>query len=167
LARSVEDNGGVYFVPAFSGLFAPYWDATARGLVIGLTRFAHKGHLARAALEATAFQTADVLDAMQADSGIALQQLRVDGGMVKNELLMQFQADILGLPILRPVETETTVLGAAFAAGLAVGFWRDLDELRQLWRQDKVWHPQLSESRRSELRQWWSKAVQRSQHWLA
>lgn len=167
LARTVSDNGGVYFVPAFSGLFAPYWDATARGLVIGLTRFAHKGHLARAALEATAFQTADVLEAMQADSGITLYQLRVDGGMVRNDLLMQFQADILDVPIVRPAVTETTVLGVAFAAGLAVGFWHDLEELRQLWRQERVWRPQLSEAKRRELRQWWSKAVQRCQRWLA
>lgn len=167
LARTVSDNGGVYFVPAFSGLFAPYWDATARGLVIGLTRFAHKGHLARAALEATAFQTADVLEAMQADSGITLHQLRVDGGMVRNDLLMQFQADILDVPIVRPAVTETTVLGVAFAAGLAVGFWHDLEELRQLWRQERVWRPQLSEAKRRELRQWWSKAVQRCQRWLA
>ncbi|MCS7017303.1 MAG: FGGY-family carbohydrate kinase, partial [Gemmatales bacterium] len=167
LARTVDDNGGVYFVPAFSGLFAPYWDMTARGLIIGLTRFINKGHLARAALEATAFQTAEVLDAMQTDAGFQLQELRVDGGMVKNELLMQFQADLLGVPVVRPAVTETTVLGAAFAAGLAVGFWRDLAELRSLWQQDKVWRPQLAEIRRRELRHWWSKAVSRCRHWLA
>lgn len=166
LARTVDDSGGVYFVPAFSGLFAPYWDMTARGAIIGLTRFVHKGHLARAALEATAFQTSEVLDAMQADAGFHLHELRVDGGMVKNELLMQFQADLLGVPVVRPAVTETTVLGAAFAAGLAVGFWRDLAELRSLWQQDKVWRPQFTEAQRQELRHWWSKAVSRCRHWL-
>ena len=167
LARSVQDNGGVYFVPAFSGLFAPYWDASARGLIIGLTRYANKGHLARAVLEATAFQTADVLEAMSADAGMDLQCLKVDGGMVQNELLMQFQADILGVPIIRPRVTETTVLGAAFAAGLAVGFWRDEAELRQLWQADKQWYPQLAHAQREELRHWWKKAVQRTRHWLS
>lgn len=167
LAGSVEDNGGVYFVPAFSGLFAPYWDASARGLVIGLTRYATKGHLARAALEATAFQTADVLEAMLGEAGMALEWLKVDGGMVHNELLMQFQADILGVPIIRPAVTETTVLGAAFAAGLAVGFWRDEEELRQLWRAEKQWLPNLAQCRSQQLRRWWRKAVERARHWLS
>ena len=141
LAKSVEDNGGIYFVPAFSGLFAPYWRSDARGVIVGLTRYVNKGHLARAALEATAYQTRELLDAMEKDSAVRLKALKVDGGMVFNELLMQFQADILGVPLVRPKVSETTALGAAYAAGLAVGFWRDLDELRANWKEDKTWQP--------------------------
>jgi glycerol kinase len=149
LARSVPDNGGVFIVPAFSGLFAPYWRSDARGAIFGLTAYAGKGHLARAALEATAFQTRDVLEAMTRDAGAAMSELRVDGGMVVNEVLMQFQADILGLPIVRPAVVETTALGAAFAAGLAVGFWSGLSELRALWRQERIWRPQMGSERRA------------------
>ncbi len=153
LARTVRDNGGVYFVPAFSGLFAPYWKDSARGVVAGLTRYANKGHLARAALEATAFQTREVVEAMEKDSGIRLDVLRVDGGMVANDLLMQFQADILDRPVVRPVIQETTALGAAYAAGLATGFFRDLDELRANWEQDLSWSPRLESPRaRTPLR---------------
>lgn len=148
LAATVQDNGGVYFVPTFSGLFAPYWKADARGLIIGLTRFANKGHLARAALEATAFQTREVLDAMVKDSGVQVNNLKVDGGMVINELLMQFQTDILNVPVIRPTVTETTALGAAYAAGLAIGFWKNLDDLRLNWKEDRRWIPQMDESQR-------------------
>ncbi|MDR1427957.1 MAG: glycerol kinase GlpK, partial [Bifidobacteriaceae bacterium] len=139
LARTVEDNGGCYIVPAFSGLFAPYWRTDARGVIAGLTRFVNKGHIARAALEATAFQTREVIEAVNADSGVPLTELKVDGGMVANELLMQFQADILGVPVVRPVVSETTALGAAYAAGLAVGFWDGLDDLRANWAEDRRW----------------------------
>src|SRR5690606_29323445 len=132
-AKSVEDNGGIYFVPAFSGLFAPYWRSDARGAIVGMTRYINKGHIARAALEATAYQTREVLDAMNADSGVDLTALKVDGGMVRNELLMQFQADVLGVPVIRPKVSETTALGAAYAAGLAVGFWKNTDEMRANW----------------------------------
>ncbi|RME90007.1 MAG: glycerol kinase [Anaerolineae bacterium] len=166
LARSVEDNGGVYFVPAFSGLFAPYWRSDARGVIVGLTRYANKGHLARAALEATAYQTREVLDAMEQDSGIRLHALKVDGGMVRNELLMQFQADILNVPVIRPKVTETTALGAAYAAGLAVGFWSDFDELRANWQQDKEWRPQMDEATRERLYATWKKAVTRTFDWV-
>lgn len=166
LAKTVENNGGVYFVPAFSGLFAPHWDSRARGLVAGLTRYANRGHLARAALEATAYQTREVIEAMAADSGVALASLRVDGGMVGNELLMQFQADILGVPVLRPRVSETTALGAAYAAGLAVGFWRDLDELRAQWALDRTWQPGMEPHERERLYRGWQRAVQRSLHWL-
>ncbi|MET8765289.1 glycerol kinase GlpK [Lentzea sp. NPDC004782] len=166
LARSVEDNGGAYFVPAFSGLFAPYWRADARGAVVGLTRFVNKGHLARAVLEATAFQTREVLDAMNADSGVPLTELKVDGGMVANELLMQFQADVLDVPVVRPVVAETTALGAAYAAGLAVGYWSSLDELRANWAEDKRWTPSLpAEEREREYRNW-KKAVTKSFDWV-
>jgi glycerol kinase len=166
LARSVEDNGGAYFVPAFSGLFAPYWRADARGAVVGLTRFVNKGHLARAVLEATAFQTREVLDAMNADSGVPLTELKVDGGMVANELLMQFQADVLDVPVVRPVVAETTALGAAYAAGLAVGYWSSLDELRANWAEDKRWTPALpAEEREREYRNW-KKAVTKSFDWV-
>ena len=143
LARSVDDNGGVYFVPAFSGLFAPHWRGDARGAILGLTAFANRGHLARAVLEATAWQTREVVDAMNADSGMALTELRVDGGMVGNELLMQMQADVLGVPVVRPVVTETTALGAAYAAGLAAGVWPSLESLRALWAPDRTWKARI------------------------
>ncbi|MEO5919891.1 MAG: glycerol kinase GlpK [Pseudolysinimonas sp.] len=166
LALSVEDNGGVYFVPAFSGLFAPYWRPDARGVIVGLTRFANKGHIARAALEATAFQTREVLDAVNADAGLPLEELRVDGGMVANGALMQFQADILGVPVVRPAVIETTALGAAYAAGLAVGFWKDLDELRANWREDTRWLPQMDAAEREERVRQWKRAVTRSFDWV-
>ncbi|MFI9007423.1 glycerol kinase GlpK [Actinosynnema sp. NPDC053489] len=165
-ARSVEDNGGAYFVPAFSGLFAPYWRSDARGAIVGLTRFVNKGHLARAVLEATAFQTREVIDAMNADSGVPLKALKVDGGMVVNELLMQFQADILGVPVIRPVVNETTALGAAYAAGLAVGFWESEEDIRQNWAQDKQWDPQMDEEARSATYAQWKKAVTRTFDWV-
>jgi glycerol kinase len=165
-ARSVEDNGGAYFVPAFSGLFAPYWRSDARGAIVGLTRFVNKGHLARAVLEATAFQTREVLDAMNADSGVDLTALKVDGGMVVNELLMQFQADILGVPVIRPVVAETTALGAAYAAGLAVGFWKTEDDIRENWAQDKQWEPQMDDSRRASEYANWKKAVSKTFDWV-
>ena len=164
-ARSVDDNGGAYFVPAFSGLFAPHWRPEARGAILGLTRFATKAHLARAALEATAFQTREVLDAANADTDVPLRELRVDGGMVANAALMQFQADILGLPVVRPVDTETSALGAAFAAGLAVGFWGGLDELRALWREGERWLPTTTEAERDTLLARWKKAVSRTYDW--
>jgi len=166
LARTVADNGGVYCVPAFSGLYAPYWQDRARGVIVGLTRYANKGHLARAALEATAFQTREVVEAMEADSGIALAELRTDGGMVANDLLMQFQADILARPVLRPQMRETTALGAAYAAGLSCGFYRDLDDLVSNWSTDRTWKPQMDEQQRSHLYRQWKKAVTRSFDWL-
>ncbi len=166
LARSVENNGDVYIVPAFSGLYAPYWRADARGLIAGLTRFAHKGHIARAALEATAYQVRDVVEAMQNDSGILLRQLKSDGGMVGNELLMQFQADILNAPVIRPRVTETTALGAAYAAGLAVGYWQDTAELRANWAVDKTWTPNMGEAMRDDYYASWKKAVSKSFHWV-
>ena len=166
LARSVDDNGGAYFVPAFSGLFAPYWRPDARGALVGLTRFVNKGHIARAALEATAFQTRDVLEAANADTGVPLAELKVDGGMVQNELLMQFQADILGVPVVRPVVAETTALGAAYAAGLAVGFWNDLDELRANWREHSRWLPSMPEPGRERLLKDWQKAVTKTFGWV-
>jgi glycerol kinase len=166
LAASVDDNGGVYFVPAFSGLFAPHWRPDARGAILGLTRFANKGHIARAALEATAFQTADVLVAANADSGVPISELKVDGGMVANEALMQFQADILGVPVIRPVVTETTALGAAYVAGLAVGFWKDLDELRANWREDRRWEPTMEPTERDGLLHSWSKAISKTLDWV-
>ena len=165
-ARSVEDNGGCYFVPAFSGLFAPYWRSDARGAIVGLTRFVNKGHLARAVLEATAFQTREVIDAMNADSGVPLTSLKVDGGMVVNELLMQFQSDILGVPVIRPVVAETTALGAAYAAGLAVGFWKSEDDIRQNWAKDKEWTPAMDESRRASEYANWKKAVTKTFDWV-
>ena len=146
----MPDSGGVYFVPAFSGLFAPYWQSDARGVIVGLTRFVNKGHICRAALEATAYQTREVLDAMEQDSGVQLTALKVDGGMVYNELLMQFQADILGVPVVRPRVAETTALGAAYAAGLAVGYWGSLDELRQNWQVDRTWQPAMGEETAGE-----------------
>jgi glycerol kinase len=166
LARSAEDNGGVYFVPAFSGLYAPYWNDNARGIIAGLTRYATRAHIARAVLEATAFQTRDVVQAMEQDSGIPLEILRVDGGMVVNELLMQFQADILNREVVRPAMKETTALGAAYAAGLATGFYRDTDELRASWAADKSWRPKLDETSREQLCAMWKKAVERSLDWL-
>jgi glycerol kinase len=165
-ARQVPDNGGVYFVPAFSGLFAPYWQADARGVIVGLTRFANKNHLCRAALEATAYQTREVLEAMARDSGVRLTALKADGGMVYNQTLMQFQADILNVPVVRPVVSETTALGAAYAAGLAVGFWGNLDDLRANWQVDRTWQPVMSEAERDRLYQDWLRAVQRSMHWV-
>jgi glycerol kinase len=166
LARSVEDNGGVYFVPAFSGLFAPYWRSDARGAIVGLTRFVNKGHIARAALEATAFQTREVLDAVNADSGVDLTELKVDGGMVANNALMQFQADILNVPVVRPVVAETTALGAAYAAGLAVGFWANLDELRANWQEDRRWTPNLDAAERDRQLRLWKKAVTKTFDWI-
>jgi glycerol kinase len=165
-ARRVPDSGGVYIVPAFSGLFAPYWQSDARGVIIGLTRYVNKDHLCRAALEATAYQTREVLDAMEKDSGVRLTALKVDGGMVHNNTLMQFQSDILGAPVVRPRVTETTALGAAYAAGLAVGFWSNLDELRQNWQIDRTWEPQMGADERARLYRGWLKAVQRSMRWL-
>jgi glycerol kinase len=165
-AATVEDNGGAYFVPAFSGLFAPHWRSDARGAIVGLTRFVNRGHLARAVLEATAFQTREVLDAMNADSGVALTSLKVDGGMVVNELLMQFQADILGVPVIRPVVNETTALGAAYAAGLAVGFWSGEDEIRANWAADRQWDPNMDPEDREKLYAQWRKAVTRTLDWV-
>jgi glycerol kinase len=166
LAASVEDNGGVYFVPAFSGLYAPYWRSDARGVIAGLTRYANKGHIARAALEATAYQTREVLDAMEKDSGVHLSSLKVDGGMVHNELLMQFQADILGVEVIRPTVAETTSLGAAYAAGLAVGFWENEEALRENWGVEKTWKPSMDDNKRAALYQNWLKAVQRTFDWV-
>lgn len=166
LARTVDDNGGVYFVPAFSGLFAPYWRPDARGAIVGMTRFVNKGHIARAALEATAFQTREVLEAVNADSGVDLTELKVDGGMTANDELMQFQADILGVPVVRPVVAETTALGAAYAAGLAVGFWDNLDDLRANWQEDKRWEPNLDEDERARQIRLWKKAVTKSMDWV-
>ena len=166
LARAVNDNGGVYFVPAFSGLYAPYWKENARGVIAGLTRYANKGHLARAVLEATAFQTREVVEAMEKDSQIGLASLRVDGGMVVNETLMQFQADILNREVVRPVIQETTALGAAYAAGLAVKFFSGLEELRANWAVDRTWKPQMAEAVREQLYRQWKKAVTRSFDWI-
>ncbi|MFI4933075.1 MAG: glycerol kinase GlpK [Caulobacterales bacterium] len=166
LARTVEDNGGCYFVPAFSGLFAPYWRSDARGVIAGLTGYITKGHIARAALEATAWQTREVVDAMTADSGVALTTLKVDGGMTANELLMQFQADVLGVPVVRPVVSETTCLGAAYAAGLAVGYWPNIERLRANWRKSAEWAPQLSPGARDKGLRQWKKAVQRTLDWV-
>jgi glycerol kinase len=166
LARSVDDNGGAYIVPAFSGLFAPYWRPDARGVIVGLTRFVTKAHLARAALESTAFQTVEVLEAAAADLGRRPVELRVDGGMTVNELLMQIQADVAGIPVVRPVVTETTALGAAYAAGLAVGFWKNRDELRERWREDKRWEPRTTAAERAELLRTWQKAVSKTLDWV-
>jgi len=166
LARTVEDNGGIYFVPAFSGLFAPYWRADARGVIAGLTRFVNKGHVARAVLEASAFQTKDIVESMNQDSGVALRSLKVDGGMVYNELLMQFQADVLNVPVIRPKVTETTALGAAYAAGLAVGFWPDLESLRRNWTVDKTWLPDMPQEERQTKYGEWKKAVEKTFGWV-
>ena len=165
LARTVDNNGGVYFVPAFSGLYAPYWKDSARGVIAGLTRYVNKGHIARAVLEATAFQTRDVVAAMEADSGIALKQLRTDGGMVVNELLMQIQADTLNCSVVRPRMRETTALGAAYAAGLGCGFYKDTDDLRNYWSVDKTWHPNIDATERDRQYRQWKKAVSRSFDW--
>jgi glycerol kinase len=166
LANGVDDNGDVYFVPAFSGLFAPHWRPDARGVIVGLTRYANRGHIARAALEAAAYQSADVLEAMVADAGVALTELRVDGGMTDNQTLMQFQADLLGVDVVRPVITETTALGAAFGAGLTVGLWRDLDEIESMWSEDRRWSPRMGEEQRSRLQQRWRQAIDRSLDWV-
>ncbi|MGD9696336.1 MAG: glycerol kinase GlpK [Thermoleophilia bacterium] len=166
LARSVDDNGGVYFVPAFSGLFAPYWRSDARGVIAGLTRFVNHGHIARAVLEATAYQSREVVEAMNADSGVALESLRVDGGMVANDLLMQFQADLLDVDVIRPAVAETTALGAAYAAGLAVGFWARQEDLRENWVEDKRWTPAMSVELRERQYREWKKAVTRTFDWV-
>ncbi len=166
MAATVDDNGDVYFVPAFSGLFAPHWRPDARGVITGLTRFANRGHIARAALEATAYQTRDVIDAMIVDSGIALDELKVDGGMTSNRLLMQFQSDVLGVDVVRPKVTETTALGAAFAAGLAAGLWSSLDQVRALWAEDARWAPEMGAEDRERLHGRWKQAVERSLDWV-
>jgi len=166
LAKTVEDNGGMYFVPAFSGLFAPYWRSDARGVIVGLTRFINRGHIARAALEATAFQTREVLDAMRIDSGVDLTVLKVDGGMVQNDLLMQIQADVLQVPVIRPKVAETTALGAAYAAGRAVEFWKNKDEMRSNWIKDKVWTPDKNSSLKDKKFHEWKKAVTRTFDWI-
>jgi glycerol kinase len=166
LAKSVDDSGGIYFVPAFSGLYAPYWRSDARGVIVGLTRYINKGHIARAVLEATAYQTCEVLDAMNKDSGVDLKALKVDGGMVFNNTLMQFQADILGVPVIRPTVSETTALGAAYAAGLAVGVWKQIDDLRANWGRDAIWRPQMDIAERNKLYAGWKKAVTRTFDWI-
>jgi glycerol kinase len=166
LANTVEDNGGIYFVPAFSGLFAPYWKNDARGVIVGMTRYVNKGHIARAALEATAYQTREVLEAMNKDSGVPLTALKVDGGMVFNDTLMQFQSDILGVPVIRPKVAETTALGAAYAAGLAVGFWAKVEDLRANWGVDKTWEPKMDSAKRAKLFDGWLEAVKRTFGWI-
>jgi glycerol kinase len=166
LARTVPDNGGVYFVPAFSGLYAPHWNDNARGTIVGLTRFANRGHVARAVLEATAFQSWEVLQAMEKDSGVRLETLRVDGGMTDNDLLMQFQADIVTRPVVRPAIKETTALGAAFAAGLSAGLFRDLDDLRNRWIEGRRWHCDMNDATRQRMLRLWTKAVSRSFDWV-
>jgi glycerol kinase len=165
-AKQVDDAGGIYFVPAFSGLFAPYWQSDARGVIVGMTRYVNKYHISRAALEATAYQTREVLDAMNKDSGVQLTALKVDGGMVYNDTLMQFQSDILGVPVVRPQVAETTALGAAYAAGLAVGFWETLEDLRENWLVDKTWDPDMDMATRKQLYKGWLKAVQRTMGWV-
>ncbi len=162
----MEDNGGVYFVPAFSGLYAPYWKYNARGVIAGLTRYTNKGHLARAVLEATAFQTREVVEAMEQDAGVPVAVLRTDGGMVENDLLMQFQADILDRQVVRPAVKETTALGAAYAAGLATGFFAGVDDLRARWSVDRTWTPNMDAARREKMYGFWKKAIQRSFDWL-
>ena len=166
LARTVDDNGGAYIVPAFSGLFAPYWRSNARGVIAGLTRYVNKGHLARAVLEANAYQTLDIMEAMKKDSGVKLNSLKVDGGMVANELLMQFQSDLLNVPVIRPTITETTALGAAYAAGLASGFWTSMEVLKQYWSVDRTWQPQMDDHVRQAGVRGWKKAVQRTFDWV-
>jgi glycerol kinase len=166
LAGQVEDNGGVYFVPAFSGLFAPYWQSKARGTIVGLTRFVNKYHIARAALEATAFQTKDVIDAMEKDSKVPLKSLKVDGGMVANDLLMQFQADIMNVPVIKPKVTETTALGAAYAAGLASGFYESVNELKANWKKGKEYLPSMDSLTREKLYKNWKKAIGKSMDWV-
>jgi len=166
LAKTVDDNGGAYFVPAFSGLYAPYWKSSARGVIAGLTRYVNKGHIARAALEATAWQTREIVDAMNADSGVALTSLKVDGGMVFNDTLMQFQSDVLGVPVVRPTGAETTSLGAAYAAGLAVGFWAQVEDLRENWGKDKKWTPHMDKAAVDHEYALWKKAVTRTFDWV-
>ena len=166
LAKSVEDNGGCYIVPAFSGLFAPYWKSNARGVIAGLTRYVNAGHIARATLEATAFQSREVVEAMNQDSGVDLESLKVDGGMVGNDLLMQFQADLLGVPVIRPKVPETTSLGAAYAAGLATGFWNEIEDLRENWVEDKRWEPSMDAEKRDEYYKYWKRAVTRTFDWF-
>jgi glycerol kinase len=166
LASGVKDNGGLYFVPAFSGLFAPHWNSNARGLMIGLTHYINKKHIARAILEATAFQTREVFEAMEKDSGLELKKLKVDGGMTANDLLMQFQSDILNVEVIRPKITETTALGAAYAAGLAVGFWKNIDDLATNWQAGKIWTPSMKEKTRQVEYSKWKKAVARCKDWL-
>jgi glycerol kinase len=166
LAKTVDDNGGIYFVPAFSGLFAPYWRSDARGAIVGLSRYINRGHIARAVLEATAFQTREVLDAMNADSGVDLKALKVDGGMVHNDLLMQFQADVLNVPVIRPLVPETTALGAAYAAGYAVGYWKNKEEMKKNWQIDKIWNPDSTSKAGTDLYASWKKAVTRTFDWI-
>ena len=166
LASTVEDNGGAYFVPAFSGLFAPYWRPDARGALVGLTRYVNRGHIARAVLESTAFQTREVLEAMNADSGVPLTELRVDGGMTANETLMQFQADQVNVPVVRPVVAETTALGAAYAAGIAVGFWEGEHDVTDNWAEDKRWEPKMDQDERERLFRNWKKAVTKTFDWM-
>jgi glycerol kinase len=166
MALTVEDSGGAYFVPAFSGLFAPYWRSDARGALVGLTRYINKGHIARAVLEANAYQAYDIVEAMNKDSGVELNKLKVDGGMVANELLMQFQSDILNVPVIRPSVTETTALGAAYAAGLAVGYWSDFDDLRKNWSVDKTWEPGMDRDQRLNGIKGWKKAVTKTFDWV-
>jgi glycerol kinase len=166
LASTVDDNGGLYIVPAFSGLYAPYWKSDARGVFAGLTRYVNAGHIARATLEATAYQSAEIVEAMATDSGVTLDSLKVDGGMVANETLMQFQADILGVPVIRPEVAETTALGAAYAAGLATGFWDNQEDLRENWAEDKRWEPQMDEEDRKRNIHMWKKAVTRTFDWV-
>ena len=166
LAASVQDNGGIYFVPAFSGLFAPYWRSDARGAIVGLSRFNTNAHLARATLESICYQSRDVAEAMEADSGVHLEVLKVDGGVTVNNLCMQLQANVLGVPVSRPVVAETTALGAAYAAGLAVGFWRDTDELRENWNESRRWMPQWSDQQRATGYAGWKKAVERTLDWV-
>ena len=166
LARQVPDNGGVYFVPAFSGLFAPYWRSDARGAIVGLSRFNTNAHVARATLEAICYQSRDVAEAMEKDSGVHLEVLKVDGGVTANDLCMQIQADTLGVDVVRPVVAETTALGAAYAAGLGVGFWKDPEDLRQNWQEDRRWSPSISQDQRDEGYAGWTKAVQRTLGWV-
>ena len=166
MAQGVEDSGGLYFVPAFSGLFAPYWRSDARGVIVGMSRYNTKEHLARATLEAICFQSRDVLEAMEEDSGVELEVLKVDGGATQNDTLMQLQADILGVPVVRPVVAETTSLGAAYAAGLAVGFWDSLESTRDNWNEDKRWEPQWGEDQREEAYAQWKKAIERTLDWV-
>jgi len=166
LAETVDDNGGLYIVPAFSGLFAPYWKSNARGVFAGLTRYVNAGHIARATLEATAYQSREVVEAMDADSGVKLESLKVDGGMVANDLLMQFQADLLGVPVIRPQVAETTSLGAGYAAGLATGFWNEVEDLRENWQEDKRWEPKMDPAQRDEYYRYWKRAVTRTFDWF-
>jgi glycerol kinase len=166
LAAEVNDTGGMYIVPAFSGLFAPYWRPDARGVMVGLTRYINRNHIARAVLEATAYQTKDIVEAMNRDSGVTLKNLKVDGGMVSNELLMQFQSDILDVPVVRPKVAETTCLGAAYAAGIACGYWSGREELYNNWEEDKTWRPSMDSGKRSSMYAGWKKAVERTLDWV-